>query len=96
MLGTTSWDGASQQLQLNSGERFCGEIVGQNLRFPDVRVPVVTVTVQRQEMWVRHNDGTCERLIPLAGHPSLWVVSTLVGADGSALGFDWRSIGNAA
>ncbi len=96
MLGTTSWDGASQQLQLNSGERFRGEIVGQNMRFPDVRLPVVTVTVQRQEMWVRHNDGTCERLIPLAGHPSLWVVSTLVGADGSALSFDWRSIGNAA
>ena len=96
MLGTTSWDGASQQLQLNSGERFRGEIVGQNMRFPDVRLPVVTVTVQRQEMWVRHNDGTSERLIPLAGHPSLWVVSTLVGADGSALSFDWRSIGNAA
>ncbi|OKA17383.1 hypothetical protein BOH74_22820, partial [Pseudomonas versuta] len=96
MLGTTSWDGASQQLQLNSGERFRGEIVGQGIRFPDVRLPVVTVTVQRQEMWVRHNDGTCERLIPLAGHPSLWVVSTLVGADGSALSFDWRSIGNAA
>ncbi|WP_426211116.1 RHS repeat-associated core domain-containing protein [Pseudomonas sp. TWR2-1-1] len=96
MLGTTSWDGASQQLQLNSGERFRGEIVGQSMRFPDVRLPVVTVTVQRQEMWVRHNDGTSERLIPLAGHPSLWVVSTLVGADGSALSFDWRSIGNAA
>ena len=96
MLGTTSWDGASQQLQLNSGERFRGEIVGQNMRFPDVRLPVVTVTVQRQEMWVRHNDGTSERLIPLAGHPSLWVVSTLVGADGSALSFDWRSIGKAA
>ncbi len=96
MLGTTSWDGASQQLQLNSGERFRGEIVGQNMRFPDVRLPVVTVTVQRQEMWVRHNDGTSERLIPLAGHPSLWVVSTLVGADGRALSFDWRSIGNAA
>ena len=96
MLGTTSWDGASQQLQLNSGERFRGEILGQNMRFPDVRLPVVTVTVQRQEMWVRHNDGTSERLIPLAGNPSLWVVSTLVGADGSALSFDWRSIGNAA
>ncbi len=96
MLGTTSWDGASQQLQLNSGERFRGEIVGQSMRFPDVRLPVVTVTVQRQEMWVRHNDGTSERLIPLAGHPSLWVVSTLMGADGSALSFDWRSIGNAA
>ena len=96
MLGTASWDGASQQLQLNSGERFRGEIVGQNMRFPDVRLPVVTVTVQRQEMWVRHNDGTSERLIPLAGNPSLWVVSTLVGADGSALSFDWRSIGNAA
>ena len=96
MLGTTSWDGASQQLQLNSGERFRGEIVGQSMRFPDVRLPVVTVTVQRQEMWVRHNDGSSERLIPLAGNPSLWVVSTLVGADGSALSFDWRSIGNAA
>ncbi|WP_165878391.1 hypothetical protein, partial [Pseudomonas sp. PAMC 29040] len=96
MLGTTSWDGASQQLQLNSGERFRGEIVGQSMRFPDVRLPVVTVTVQRQEMWVRHNDGSCERLIPLAGHPSLWVVSTLVGADGSALTFDWRSVGNGA
>ncbi|OKA19383.1 hypothetical protein BOH74_18095, partial [Pseudomonas versuta] len=95
-LGTTSWDGASQQLQLNSGERFRGEIVGQGMRFPDVRLPVVTVTVQRQEMWVRHNDGTSERLTPLAGHPSLWVVRTLVGADGSALNFDWRSIGNAA
>ncbi|OKA17214.1 hypothetical protein BOH74_23020, partial [Pseudomonas versuta] len=42
MLGTTSWDGASQQLQLNSGERFRGEIVGQGMRFPDVRLPVVT------------------------------------------------------
>ncbi|OKA25909.1 hypothetical protein BOH74_07745, partial [Pseudomonas versuta] len=31
-LGTTSWDGASQQLQLNSGERFRGEIVGQGMR----------------------------------------------------------------
>ncbi|NBF16954.1 hypothetical protein GV729_16955 [Pseudomonas sp. Fl4BN2] len=96
MLGTTSWDGASQQLQLNSGERFRGEIVGQSMRFPDVRLPVVAVTVQRQEMWVRHNDGTCERLAPLPGHASLWVVSTLVGADGSALNFDWRSVGNAA
>ncbi|RUT30778.1 hypothetical protein WG29040_24010, partial [Pseudomonas sp. PAMC 29040] len=96
MLGTTSWDGASQQLQLNSGERFRGEIVGQSMRFPDVRLPVVAVTVQRQEMWVRHNDGSCERLIPLPGHVSLWVVSTLVGADGSALTFDWRSVGNAA
>ena len=96
MLGTTSWDGASQQLQLNSGERFRGEIVGQNMRFPDVRLPVIAVTVQRQEMWVRHNDGSCERLIPLPGHASLWVVSTLVGADGSALNFDWRSVGNAA
>ena len=67
MLGTTSWDGASQQLQLNSGERFRGEIVGQNMRFPDVRLPVVTVTVQRQEMWVRHNDGTSERLIHWPG-----------------------------
>ncbi|MCH4868515.1 RHS repeat-associated core domain-containing protein [Pseudomonas sp. TMW22089] len=96
MLGTTSWDGASQQLQLNSGERFRGEIVGQNMRFPDVRLPVVAVAVQRQEMWVRHNDGSCERLIPLPGHASLWVVSTLVGADGSALNFDWRSVGNGA
>ncbi|WP_213877013.1 RHS repeat-associated core domain-containing protein [Pseudomonas sp. dw_358] len=92
----TSWDSSTRHLQLSSGERFKGEIVAETMRFADARLPAVDVTVKRQEMWVRHDDGSCERLAPLAGLTRLWVVTALVGADGSALQFEWRALGNAA
>lgn len=91
-LSATTWDSAAKCLQLSSGERLRSEISGETMSFPDTPLPGVKVVVNRDEMWVRHNDGKTECLSRLPGHASLWTTDTLSGADGSALHFEWVAI----
>ncbi len=95
-LVTSSWDSASQHIQLASGERYRTQFSGNTLIFPDVPLPAVTAIVEGGVIWLRYRDGVTERLEPLPGDSGAWVVTHIAALDGSAVTLRWTAVGAVA